>query len=597
VNYFRVSAINAVNTGVASSVVASTPSAAPIAPSPVAGLVATAGDSQVSLSWTAPSNGGSAITDYLIEKSTDGINFTSVADGTSTSTAYTVTGLTNGTVNYFRVSAINAVNTGTASSIASATPAPAVVPIATPTPTPSPSVATSSTLLSTINEPCTATTSWLVRSNVRYAHQFSAGAAATISQAEIQLSASQKYPDKVKIVLYTDSNDRLGSKLGELAYSSISASYVSVYTGSVALPSTGTYWIEIQPTATIANHYYCGTSSTTATGSSDGWGQRKNKVAYGSNSSSWSYFNGTPYVYPNFKLSSGQAIPETVTTSPTVTQKAGIKTWSISTNPASPKPGESMTFTVRIKCDVQMSETKPPYYPSMYYMARGPETVNGVFGRPRISSDGLTATFSETVTAPTSGSYSMYAYARDNPFGQTCTGDSYNFANSSREALQVVAIATPTATTAGSSTPTPTPSAMFEVLLPIGSPSTPVTLPAGTEKITLSTEQLQRVLDELELSVNNSDGAMLRVRVSGGIWTEVDPNNLDSIILPVAEGPSQLEFELVVSGEKISGLEIALDNADPTQSSVVTYIGWATFALVLFMFVAIVRSRRRKGSE
>jgi hypothetical protein len=101
--------------------------AAPTAPLQVTGLTATAGSTEVALSWTAPGNGGSAITDYVIEQSSNnGSSWTTVADGTSTATSYTVTGLTNGTAYVFRVSAKNIVGTGTASSTVSATPNPSV---------------------------------------------------------------------------------------------------------------------------------------------------------------------------------------------------------------------------------------------------------------------------------------------------------------------------------------------------------------------------------------------------------------------------------------------------------------------------------------
>lgn len=123
-----------------------TPAAAS-APSAPTGLTATAGNSQVSLSWTAGSNGGAAITDYVIEYSTDNSTWSTFSDGTSTSTSATVTGLTNGTLYYFRVKATNSVGTGSASSNATATPtAPASsgggssTPSATPTPTPTPTV-------------------------------------------------------------------------------------------------------------------------------------------------------------------------------------------------------------------------------------------------------------------------------------------------------------------------------------------------------------------------------------------------------------------------------------------------------------------------
>jgi hypothetical protein len=66
------------------------------------------------LTWTAPaSNGGSAITDYAVQFSSDsGSTWTTFSDGTSAATSATVTGLTNGTAYVFRVASVNAVGTG-----------------------------------------------------------------------------------------------------------------------------------------------------------------------------------------------------------------------------------------------------------------------------------------------------------------------------------------------------------------------------------------------------------------------------------------------------------------------------------------------------
>ena len=96
--------------------------AAPGAPT---GLMATAsGTGTINLEWTAPTNnGGSEITGYRIEVSSDGGSTWTdlVANTASTATTYAHTGLTGGTTRHYRVSAINVNGTGTASGTASAT--------------------------------------------------------------------------------------------------------------------------------------------------------------------------------------------------------------------------------------------------------------------------------------------------------------------------------------------------------------------------------------------------------------------------------------------------------------------------------------------
>ena len=99
------------------------------APGQVTGLTATDfgtgrsfNNGRIDLSWSTPSNGGSPITGYFIEYSTNGVTFfTLVANTGSTSTTYTDTALASAQIYYYRVSAINAIGTGTASSAASAT--------------------------------------------------------------------------------------------------------------------------------------------------------------------------------------------------------------------------------------------------------------------------------------------------------------------------------------------------------------------------------------------------------------------------------------------------------------------------------------------
>ena len=121
--HYRVSAINANGTGVPSNVAnATTGATAPGAPT---GLTATAsGTTAINLSWTAPaSTGGSAITGYRIEGSSNGGSSWSdlVANTSNTTTTYAHTGLTAGTTRHYRVSAINANGTGVPSNVANAT--------------------------------------------------------------------------------------------------------------------------------------------------------------------------------------------------------------------------------------------------------------------------------------------------------------------------------------------------------------------------------------------------------------------------------------------------------------------------------------------
>ena len=95
-------------------------------------LAASAGNGVVHLVWAPPaSDGGAAITDYVVEVNT-GPGYITVAEGTSSATNARVPGLANGTAATFRVSATNSVGTGVASATASATPsASATAPVIT----------------------------------------------------------------------------------------------------------------------------------------------------------------------------------------------------------------------------------------------------------------------------------------------------------------------------------------------------------------------------------------------------------------------------------------------------------------------------------
>ena len=132
---FKVSATNAIGTGpdsAASNTVTPTGPTAPAAPTSV---TATAGDKQATVSWTAPSDGGSAITSYTVTPyaGTTAQTPTTVT-GSPPATTTTVTGLTDGTTYTFTVSATNAIGTGPAST-ASNTVTPTAAPTAPAAPT------------------------------------------------------------------------------------------------------------------------------------------------------------------------------------------------------------------------------------------------------------------------------------------------------------------------------------------------------------------------------------------------------------------------------------------------------------------------------
>jgi hypothetical protein len=113
------------------------PSAAFPAPmSAPTSLAAAGGNAQVSLTWTAPSYiGGSAITDYSVQfSSNSGSTWTTFSRTSSTTASQVVTGLTNGTAYVFRVAGINSSGTGTftaASSSVTPSAAPAFSAIPT----------------------------------------------------------------------------------------------------------------------------------------------------------------------------------------------------------------------------------------------------------------------------------------------------------------------------------------------------------------------------------------------------------------------------------------------------------------------------------
>ncbi|WP_175623717.1 MULTISPECIES: glycoside hydrolase family 6 protein [Paenibacillus] len=122
--YYVVTATNAVGESVNSATATATPVAGVTAPAAPTALTATAGNAQVSLTWTA----SAGATSYNVKRAlTASGPFTTIAANVS-GTSYTNTSLTNGTTYHYVVSAVNTAGQSANSAVASATPQSVVVP-------------------------------------------------------------------------------------------------------------------------------------------------------------------------------------------------------------------------------------------------------------------------------------------------------------------------------------------------------------------------------------------------------------------------------------------------------------------------------------
>ncbi|WP_208641991.1 beta strand repeat-containing protein, partial [Arthrobacter oryzae] len=122
---FAVTAANGVSPDAVTGSLTITVTAGQAAPAAPSGVTATAGDASAAVAWTAPANGGSAITSYTVTPHTGTTTLAPVTiAGTPPATGATITGLTNGTTYTFTVTATNAVGTSPASAASnSVTPA------------------------------------------------------------------------------------------------------------------------------------------------------------------------------------------------------------------------------------------------------------------------------------------------------------------------------------------------------------------------------------------------------------------------------------------------------------------------------------------
>jgi hypothetical protein len=137
-----------------------------------------------------------------------------------------------------------------------------------------------------LNNENTCTGAW-GSSNVQWqgpASRFTIPAAATITKGtlrynELSPSGSSSYTSQT-MVLWTNSGSLPGTKLGTLFPSSYSG-LQATFTGSITLPSAGTYWMQIQNTN---GSMFCYQNSVNNTGSNAGWTTQIG-IAYGSSGS------------------------------------------------------------------------------------------------------------------------------------------------------------------------------------------------------------------------------------------------------------------------------------------------------------------------
>ena len=119
---FRIRAVNATGNGAVSDEQTATPTAP--TPAKPTGFTATAGNAQVVLRWSDPGN--ATITGWQVQRNEAGGAYggwTNIPGSGASTTSYTVTSLTNGTLYGFKIRAVNPAGNGAVSDEQTATPA------------------------------------------------------------------------------------------------------------------------------------------------------------------------------------------------------------------------------------------------------------------------------------------------------------------------------------------------------------------------------------------------------------------------------------------------------------------------------------------
>lgn len=148
------------------------------------------------------------------------------------------------------------------------------------------------------------------------ASRFTAARAITLTKASLRYSVtsgsnSPTNATTQRLAIWSNSGSAPGSLIGRMSYSSYSGNQV-FFTGNVAIPSAGTYWLQI---LSGFSAYFCFVSSQDNAGSEAGWSTQAG-IAYGSTgsgetASSFALF-GSPQNAYSFSYSLFSAGPSTI---------------------------------------------------------------------------------------------------------------------------------------------------------------------------------------------------------------------------------------------------------------------------------------------
>jgi len=220
----QIKAVNGVGDGTATATTAATPYTTPSAPT-INSI--TPGNTQLTVAFTAGSDGGSAITDYEYSIN-GGSTFTSAATTTS---PIVITGLTNGTPYDVQLKALNIAGAGAATSTTQGTP---VAPV-------TPTITANGTLsaLSTTYGTASSTTSF------------------TLSGATLTSGITVTPPVGFEVSTASDFSSSVGNNGSPLVV------------GSAPTVSTTTIFVRLLPTASVAGSPYSGNIVLTSAGATN----------------------------------------------------------------------------------------------------------------------------------------------------------------------------------------------------------------------------------------------------------------------------------------------------------------------------------------